>query len=186
MFDRTSKILDLLTKLIGGIMKSNFARLFSAALIAVVIISAVPAQSAVKKPAPKVKTGAVCPKPIPKKAVVKSAVKRHTAVKTKSVQSTKITKKLPRLLDLGATKCIPCKMMTPILDQLGKEYKGKLKVEFIDVWKNGTAKKKYNIQTIPTQIFYDANGKEFYRHIGFYPKEDILAKFKEHGIKLKK
>ena len=165
-------------------MKSNFPKLFSAALVAVVIISAVPVQSAAKKPAPKVKTGAVCPKPVPKKAVVKSAVKKNTAAKTKSVQSIKIAKKLPMLIDLGATKCIPCKMMAPILEKLGKEYKGKLKVEFIDVWKNPKAGEKYKVQTIPTQIFYDAKGKEFYRHIGFFPKEDIIAKFKEHGIKL--
>jgi len=162
-------------------MKNSMARLFSAALIAAVIICAVPAQSAVKKSAPKVKTGALCPTPLPKKTAAKPAVKNATAK-----QPQKASQKLPRLLDLGATKCIPCKMMAPILEQLGKEYKGKLKVDFIDVWENRSAGEKYKISSIPTQIFYDANGKEFYRHIGFFPKEDILAKFKEHKINLKK
>ena len=91
-------------------------------------------------------------------------------------------KKLPRLLDLGAKKCIPCKMMAPLLEELAKDYKGRLDVEFIDVWENPGAAEKHGIQSIPTQIFYDADGKEFFRHVGFYPKEDILAKFKDKGI----
>lgn len=94
------------------------------------------------------------------------------------------TKQLPRLLDLGATKCIPCKMMVPVLDELTKEYKGKLKVEFIDVWENQAAAEKYKVQSIPTQIFFNANGKEVYRHTGFISKEDILKTFKEHNIHL--
>ena len=92
--------------------------------------------------------------------------------------------KLPRLLDLGATKCIPCKMMAPILEELKKEYAGCLDVVFIDVWENQDAAKQYGIETIPTQIFFDANGKELFRHIGFFGKEDILAKWKELGVDL--
>jgi thioredoxin 1 len=92
---------------------------------------------------------------------------------------------LPKLLDLGAGKCIPCKMMFPVLDELKKEYAGKLEVEFIDVWKNPDAGKQYGIEVIPTQIFFDANGKELFRHIGFFAKADILAKWKELGVDLK-
>ena len=91
-------------------------------------------------------------------------------------------KPLPKLLDLGAGKCIPCKMMAPILEELKKEYAGKLEVEFIDVWKNSDAIKQYGIEAIPTQIFYDATGKELFRHIGFFSKDDILAKWKELGV----
>lgn len=94
-------------------------------------------------------------------------------------------KPLPRLLDLGAGRCIPCKMMAPILEQLKNEYAGKLEVEFIDVWKNPDAGKPYAIEVIPTQIFFDATGKELFRHIGFYSKDDILAKWKELGVELK-
>lgn len=96
------------------------------------------------------------------------------------------TKRLPKLLDLGATKCIPCKMMAPILEELAKEYKGQLDVQFIDVWKDPKAAEKYKISSIPTQIFYDAKGKEFFRHVGFFPKDDILKTFEKQGIKLKK
>jgi thioredoxin 1 len=92
--------------------------------------------------------------------------------------------KLPKLLDLGAGKCIPCKMMFPVLDELKKEYAGRLNVEFIDVWVNPDAAKPYGIEVIPTQIFYDAQGKELFRHVGFFAKEDILAKWKELGVDL--
>ena len=92
---------------------------------------------------------------------------------------------LPKLLDLGAGKCIPCKLMAPILEQMKTEYAGTLEVEFIDVWKNPDAGKQYGIEVIPTQIFYDATGKELFRHIGFFAKEDILAKWKELGVDLK-
>jgi len=91
---------------------------------------------------------------------------------------------LPRLLDLGAGKCIPCKMMAPILEELKAEYAGSLEVAFIDVWQNKDAGEKYGIQTIPCQIFYDASGKELFRHEGFFSKEEILAKWKELGINL--
>lgn len=91
---------------------------------------------------------------------------------------------LPRLLDLGAGKCIPCKMMAPILDEMKEQYAGKLQVDFIDVWKHPDAAKKYGVDSIPTQVFFDAKGKELFRHVGFYAKEDILAKWKALGVDL--
>lgn len=91
---------------------------------------------------------------------------------------------IPRLVDLGAGKCNPCKMMAPILDDLKKTYAGKLDVQFIDVWVNPDEGKRYEINLIPTQIFYDAQGKELFRHEGFFSKEDILAKWKELGVEL--
>ena len=93
-------------------------------------------------------------------------------------------KNLPRLVDLGATKCIPCKMMAPILKELKKEYDGRMDVEFIDVWASPDAGKQYRIRMIPTQVFFSADGKELFRHEGFFAKEDILAKWKELGVAL--
>jgi thioredoxin 1 len=93
------------------------------------------------------------------------------------------TQRLPKLLDLGATKCIPCKKMAPILEELKKEYAGRMEVEFIDVWQNPDAGNQYGIRLIPTQIFFDATGKELFRHEGFYGREDILGKWKELGVK---
>ncbi|MDD3716543.1 MAG: thioredoxin family protein [Candidatus Marinimicrobia bacterium] len=99
----------------------------------------------------------------------------------------KSPKPLPKLLDLGADKCIPCKEMAPILEELKKEYAGVLEVEFIDVWKpeNQQAAVKYGIRSIPTQIFFDPEGKELWRHVGFISKDDILKKWKELGYPLK-
>jgi thioredoxin 1 len=89
---------------------------------------------------------------------------------------------LPRLVDLGADKCIPCKLMAPILDELRKEYAGRFEVIVVEVWKNPDAIERYGIRGIPTQIFYDASGKELFRHVGFLSKQDILAKWKKLGI----
>jgi len=91
---------------------------------------------------------------------------------------------LPRLLDLGSVSCIPCKMMAPILEELKKEYEGRLQVEFIDVWENPDAGAPYGIRLIPTQVFLAPDGKELWRHEGFLSKEDILAKWKELGVDL--
>jgi thioredoxin 1 len=113
-------------------------------------------------------------KPRAKKKIVKA-----DSTKTKEVT-------LPKLVDLGADKCIPCKMMAPILEELKKDYAGKLDVVFIDVWKNSGEGEKYKIRVIPTQIFYSPEGKELFRHEGFFAKEDIVAKWKELGHELKK
>ncbi len=94
--------------------------------------------------------------------------------------------KLPKLVDLGADKCIPCKMMAPVLAELKTNYAGRMDVEFIDVWKNPDAGKAYKLKLIPTQIFFDTSGKERFRHEGFFGKEDILAKWKELGVDLER
>ncbi len=91
---------------------------------------------------------------------------------------------LPRLLDLGANKCMACKMMVPVLEALKTEQAGALTVDFIDVWQNPDAGRLHGVQMIPTQIFYDAAGKELFRHTGFLSKEDILKKWKELGVDL--
>jgi len=88
----------------------------------------------------------------------------------------------PTLADFGASGCRPCDMMAPILSSLKKEYAGKVNVVFVHVRKEQVLAARYGIQSIPVQVFFDKQGKEFFRHVGFYPKEDILAQFKEHGI----
>lgn len=78
------------------------------------------------------------------------------------------------MVDLGAQSCIPCKMMAPILEELEKEYKGKAAIIFIDVWQNKDEAKRFAVSMIPTQIFFDRNGKEVYRHTGFLEKQAII------------
>ena len=104
--------------------------------------------------------------------------------KEQTQDNTQASAALPRLVDLGAGKCIPCKMMAPILEELKKEYAGRLKIKFIDVWENPDEGAEYGIRMIPTQIFYDASGKELFRHEGFFGKADILSKWKELGIEI--
>jgi len=94
-------------------------------------------------------------------------------------------KMLPRLVDLGADKCVPCKMMVPVLEELTKEYAGKLQVQLFDVWKSPVYANQYGVRVIPTQIFLAPDGRELFRHEGFFSKEDILAKWKKLGFDLK-
>ena len=117
-------------------------------------------------------------------AVALIAMAAAVSIPTRLAAASRKEGSLPKLVDLGADKCIPCKMMAPILEQLRKEYAGRMDVEFIDVWKNEGAGKKYGIKLIPTQIFYGADGKELFRHEGFFGKEDILGKWKELGVDL--
>jgi thioredoxin 1 len=74
--------------------------------------------------------------------------------------------------------------MMPVLDELEKEYQGRLEVQFIDVFKYPKVAEEYGVQSIPVQIFYGASGKELYRHEGFIAKEDILKKWQELGVGL--
>ncbi len=86
------------------------------------------------------------------------------------------------MIDLGAKKCIPCKMMAPIMEKMEKVYQGKAAVVFIDVWENNKQAGRFGISTIPTQIFFDREGKEVYRHVGFMSEEAIVAQLKKMGV----
>ena len=87
------------------------------------------------------------------------------------------------MVDIGAKKCIPCKMMAPIMEELEKEYQGKAAIIFIDVWVDPSRGRKFGIRTIPTQIFYDRDGKEVMRHEGFFEKKAIVAELEKLGVK---
>lgn len=89
--------------------------------------------------------------------------------------------RLPRMVDLGADRCAACRQMAPILAELKAEYAGRASIEFIDVWKNPRAAEAYGVRVIPTQIFYNRQGKEVWRHVGFLPKQEIVARLKELG-----
>ncbi|WP_136514372.1 thioredoxin family protein [Geomonas edaphica] len=89
----------------------------------------------------------------------------------------------PTVIDLGARTCIPCKKMAPILENLAAEYRGKASVLFIDVHENQAAADKFRVQMIPTQIFFDKNGKEIKRHIGSMEKTEMVRDLKAAGLK---
>jgi len=92
------------------------------------------------------------------------------------------TPNMVTMLDLGANKCVPCKMMAPIIEKLKKEYAGRASIIFIDVWEHNDQVKRFGIRAIPTQIFYDKNGKEVRRHVGFMDKKSIVAVFEKLGV----
>ncbi len=141
--------------------------------IVVVLIGAVAAVIAVKHNKSRQETGA---------AVDVPSARQEVATQNQPAQL--VGKGLPALIDIGAGTCIPCKLMAPILEELKKELEGKVIVQFIDLNKYPGAAKEYRINVRPTQIFYDASGKELFRHEGFYSRQDILAKWKELGVDL--
>ena len=89
----------------------------------------------------------------------------------------------PTVIDLGARSCIPCKQMAPILESLSGEYRNKAAVLFIDVHENEAAASKFRIQMIPTQVFFNAQGKEVKRHVGFMEKAEIVKELRAAGLK---
>jgi len=86
------------------------------------------------------------------------------------------------MVDLGATECVPCKMMAPILTKLKKVYEGRAAIVFIDVWKNREQAPRFGIRAIPTQIFYDADGREVSRHVGFMSEAAIVEQLTKMGV----
>jgi thioredoxin 1 len=120
-------------------------------------------------------------------AVNAASSKNPSPVSRKEMPSgNTIPQSLPLLVDVGADRCVPCKLMAPILEELRKEYGGVLEVEFVDAWKNPEEARKYRVKGIPTQIFYDGAQKELGRHMGYASKEDILREFEQLGVPLKK
>jgi thioredoxin 1 len=86
------------------------------------------------------------------------------------------------MVDLGSDTCIPCKLMAPIMGKVEKKYRGKAVVILIDVRKNQEPIKRFGIRAIPTQIFFDKQGKEVYRHEGFMSEAEIDQVFQNMGV----
>ncbi len=89
----------------------------------------------------------------------------------------------PSVVDFGSKGCRPCDMLTPILDTLRTKYEGKANVVFVSVREEPILAARYGIQSIPVQIFFDKQGKEVFRHVGFYPQEAIEKQMAEMGVK---
>lgn len=88
-------------------------------------------------------------------------------------------------VEIGSVNCIPCKAMQPIMKAVEEEYKGQVNVVFHDVWtsKGKADAAKYNIRIIPTQVFLDKDGKEYFRHEGYYPKVDVVRVLQMQGVR---
>ena len=96
-----------------------------------------------------------------------------------------VFKPLVTFVEIGAARCIPCKAMQPIMKEVAETYKGQVVVLFHDVWtqQGRIDAEKYNIRVIPTQVFLDKDGKEYFRHEGYFPKEDLIKVLKMQGVK---
>lgn len=89
---------------------------------------------------------------------------------------------MPTVLDLGSSSCVPCKMMKPIFDELEKEYKDRANIILLEINDYRDIAMQYQVRVIPTQIFFDKNGQQVWRHEGFLAKEAIIKKLKELGV----
>jgi thioredoxin 1 len=85
-------------------------------------------------------------------------------------------------VELGSVTCIPCRQMQPVMKAIEEKYQGQVEVVFHDVWKDKEAQKKYKIDLIPTQVFLDEKGSEFFRHEGFFPESEISKLLEKRGI----
>lgn len=118
-----------------------------------------------------------------------TAVNEPKAVTDRAVSVEKNTEKVKKykvtFVELGSVKCVPCKMMQPIMKSIEEKYGKDVLVVFYDVWtqKDAPMANKYGIRGIPTQVFLDENGKEFFRHTGYYPEEEIVKILNSKGVK---
>lgn len=107
----------------------------------------------------------------------------NTEVKQTAEKKYKVT-----FIELGSVRCIPCKAMVPIMKEVEEKFGNEVKVIFHDVWTAAGQPyaEKYKIFGIPTQVFLDAEGKEFFRHSGFFPKPELFEVLKKQGVKVDK
>jgi len=104
---------------------------------------------------------------------------KNAGVSEKVKPSYKVT-----FIELGSVRCIPCRQMQPIMRSIEEKYPDQVKVVFYDVWTEAGAPyaQKYGIQAIPTQVFLDENGKEYFRHVGFFPEEELIKVLQQKGV----
>jgi thioredoxin 1 len=107
-----------------------------------------------------------------------------TTANKKDAVADKINYKVT-FIELGSVRCIPCQQMQPIMKSIEKKYPTQVKVVFYDVWTEAGVPyaQKYGIQAIPTQVFLDETGKEFFRHVGYFPEEELIKVLQQKGVK---
>lgn len=105
---------------------------------------------------------------------------------TSGIEATnpKDTSYLVTFIELGSVRCIPCQKMQPVMKSIKEKYAGKVNVVFHDVWTEAGAPfaKQFGIDAIPTQVFLDKEGKEYFRHVGFFPEEELVKVLNQKGI----
>jgi thioredoxin 1 len=123
-----------------------------------------------------------------------SETKSETAVPAKNAVLTKVQTDTVRsgntafkvtFIELGSVRCIPCQHMQIVMKSIEEKYGDQVDVVFYDVWtpEGRPYGQQYGIQAIPTQVFLDENGKEFFRHEGYFPEEELVKVLNEKGVR---
>lgn len=115
----------------------------------------------------------------------KNAAVKNLPLKGQAKNEAKTNNFKATFIELGSVNCVPCKMMQPVMKEIEQEYGSQVNVVFHDVWtpEGKSYGEQYRIQAIPTQVFLDKNGKEYFRHIGFFPKEEIVKVLQKQVVK---
>lgn len=94
------------------------------------------------------------------------------------------TKYKATFIELGSVRCIPCQKMQPVIKSVEEKYGDQVKVIFYDVWTSQGKEdaKKFDFDAIPTQLFLDENGREYFRHVGFFPEDELVKILKQKGV----
>lgn len=110
-----------------------------------------------------------------------SGATASTAVPTSRTKPPVVT-----FIELGSVSCVPCKAMQPIMEEVRSKYGNQVEVVFHDVWtKEGEpVGQRFGIKLIPTQVFLDKDGREYFRHEGFFPAEELFKVLEAGGVKL--
>jgi len=110
---------------------------------------------------------------------------RSSKAGDRSDQETSKNKYKVTFIELGSVRCIPCQQMQPVIKSIEEKYGKDVKVVFHDVWTEAGAPyaKQFGIEAIPTQVFLDKEGKEFFRHVGYFPEEELIKVLRQKGVK---
>ncbi|MCX6567024.1 MAG: thioredoxin family protein [Candidatus Aminicenantes bacterium] len=157
--------------------RERFYLALSAALLAVVLAAAGCGSGAAQKESPAPASSK------PQSTAAGTPAAAESLVLVTDRLDIDFSKHIVTFIELGADKCIPCKAMQPIMKEIAVEYEGQVQVVFYDVWKNPEPARKYGIQLIPTQVFIDKTGREVFRHVGLFPKDELVAFLKKQGVR---
>jgi len=85
----------------------------------------------------------------------------------------------PTMAEFGAAWCGACKQMEPVIEEAVKKHGDEINIVYVDVSEYGDTARQFSVRLIPTQIFFDADGTEVGRHVGYWPLSELEVQFAE-------